>query len=157
VTPGYENDPSATASSFDDEGWFHTSDQGREESMDGDRFVFFTNRGDAMFQVGGFNVSPVEVEACLREHSAVEWAGVAGIDHERLGSVPGAVITTNEDVDPAVLTEFCKSRLSDQKVPRTVFIIDHDEIPYSTGAHGRKIDRAGISELLAAKVETAAR
>jgi fatty-acyl-CoA synthase len=155
VTPGYENDPSSTDAAFDEDGWFHTNDQGRAATIDGDRFVFFSDLADAMFQVGGFNVSPVEVEACLREHPAVEWAGVAGLDHERLGAVPAAIVTTTEDVRPAELTEFCESRLSDQKVPRTVFIIEEDEIPYSTGAHGRKIDRAGIGELLADRVASA--
>jgi fatty-acyl-CoA synthase len=155
VTSGYENNSAATDAAFDDNRWFHTNDQGREDSFGGKHFRFFVNRADAMFQVGGSNVSPVEVEARLRDHPAVEWAGVAGIDHERLGCVPGALVTTSEEVDPASLTKFCESRLSSQKVPRTVFIIDDDEIPYSTGAHGRKIDRAGITEVLVAKLERA--
>lgn len=155
VTPGYENNEAATDSAFDDEGWFHTNDQGQEESFNGQEFRFFANRADAMFQVGGFNVSPVEVEACLREHPAVRWAGVAGIDHDRLGAVPGALVTISKEVDPRSLTEFCESRLSDQKVPRTIFVIDDDEVPYSTGTHGRKIDRAGIRDLLATKAEAA--
>lgn len=154
VTPGYDNNEAANEESFDDKGWFHTSDQGLERTIDGEEFCFFANRSDAMFQVGGFNVSPVEVEACLREHPSITWAGVAGINHERLGSVPGAVVTTSDSINPESITEFCESRLSDQKVPRTVFIIDETEIPYSDGAHGRKLDRKSLTGLLEGKIDS---
>lgn len=151
VTPGYENNEAANEAAFDDEGWFHTSDEGYRRTEGDEEFYFFTNRSDAMFQVGGFNVSPVEVEECLREHPAIDWAGVAGIDHDRLGAVPAAAVTTTDDVTPAEITEFCESRLSGQKVPRTVFVVDESDIPFKVGHHGRKIDRSQLAELLAEK------
>lgn len=156
VTPGYENNEAANEAAFDDDGWFHTNDAGYEETIDGEAFCFFANRSDAMFQVGSFNVSPVEIEVCLRDHPSVGWAGAAGIEHDRLGAVPAALVTTTAKVSPEAITEFCSSRLSNQKVPRTVFIIDESEIPYKVGHHGRKIDRDKLADVLAAKTGSSA-
>lgn len=152
VTPGYENDGAANEAAFDDDEWFHTNDVGYEESIGRETFCFFATRLDAMFQVGSFNVSPVEIEACLREHPSVAWAGAASIDHDRLGAVPAALVTTTDEVELEAITEFCASRLSDQKVPRTIFVIDESEIPYKVGHHGRKIDRDRLADLLAEKI-----
>ncbi|GAA4545068.1 hypothetical protein GCM10023175_24230 [Pseudonocardia xishanensis] len=73
VMSGYRADPAATAAAVDPDGWLHTGDAGR---MDDAGNVTVTGRLDDMFVVGGFNVSPAEVEQLLCRHPAVSEAAV---------------------------------------------------------------------------------
>lgn len=152
VTPEYENNPEANAAAFDDAGWFYTDDTGFESSFSGKTFTIFAHRADAMFQVGSFNVSPREVEACLLDHPGVSWAGVASVPHGRLGQVPAAAVTAVDATLTAEdLTAFCEARLSSYKVPRTIFLVDESEIPYMEGHHGRKLSRDDLQTLIETK------
>ena len=59
VTPGYENNPEANASSFTD-GWFRTGDKG---VMD-EEGILITGRLKEIINRGGEKISPREVEKC---------------------------------------------------------------------------------------------
>jgi len=132
VMKGYWNRPDETARALraDDDGriWFHTGDIG---AMDGDGFTRIVQRKKDMIIVDGFNVYPSEVEAILYTHPAVRLAAVIGIPDAYHGETvkacvafkPGAAATPDE------LIAFCRTGLTDYKVPRTVEI--RDTLPMS--------------------------
>ena len=95
ITSGYLNRPEATASSFDDEGWFHTGDLG---SKDDDGFIKITGRKKELIKTsGGKYVAPAKIEGMIKLHPLVQEAVVVGdrrnycvclvsIDVEELGA-----------------------------------------------------------------------
>ena len=73
VSPGYFNDPEATAESFRD-GWFHTGDLGR---LDGNGNLFFEGRiKNLIILANGENVSPEELEEKLYQTEGILDAAV---------------------------------------------------------------------------------
>ncbi|EMA37281.1 class I adenylate-forming enzyme family protein [Halococcus hamelinensis] len=113
---GYIDNPKAEKRSFFDD-WLRTRDVAR---VDEDGYLFIVDRVDNMFQSGGENIYPVEVEHTLVEHDAVVEAFVYGTDDEHWGNVVSAVVITDGDVSREELDEFCRSNtgLADYKRPR---------------------------------------
>ena len=74
VTPGYWQDPAATALALAD-GWLHTGDLVRR---DADGFYTFVARKKEVIRRRGENVAAAEVESVLLEHPAVREAAVVG-------------------------------------------------------------------------------
>jgi HIP---CoA ligase len=141
VTPGYFEDPEATAALLEND-WVHTGDIGR---LDADGMVRVTGRIKDMFIVGGFNAYPVEIENRLREHPGVMEVAVAGVPDERLGEVPAAaVVPTDDDFDAEEFIAWARERIANFKVPR--FIVVVDALP--TTANG-KLQRGEVAALLA--------
>ena len=89
ITPGYFNNPEATAAAIDRDGWLHSGDVGRR---DADGYYFIVDRIKDMYISGGENVYPAEVEAVLTDHAAVLEAAVLGVPDERWGEVGHAVV-----------------------------------------------------------------
>jgi len=126
VMLGYLDDPEATARAIDGDGWFHTGDVGH---VDERGYLTVTDRLKDMFTVGGFNVYPAEVENVLARLDAVVASAVIGIPDERLGEVPAAylVTTPGHDLTEEGVIAYCRERLANFKVPRTVAFVD--ELP----------------------------
>jgi long-chain acyl-CoA synthetase len=73
---GYWNDPEATATVLDDDGWLHTGDVGE---IDEDGYVKITGRlKEILVTAGGKNVAPAVLEDRLRAHSLVSQCIVVG-------------------------------------------------------------------------------
>jgi fatty-acyl-CoA synthase len=122
VMQGYYGDPQATAKAIDGDGWFHTGDLG---VLDDRGYLSITGRITDMFIVGGNNAYPAEIEAALGEHPAVKQAYVVGVPHERLGEVGYAFVELRGGIeaDTDELGAFCKARLADFKVPRSMVLV----------------------------------
>jgi fatty-acyl-CoA synthase len=122
VMRGYCNDPEQTARAFTADGWLRTGDLG-ELTADGRLRMF--GRMKELFRVGGENVAPAEVEEVLLGHPAVETAQVVGVPDARLGEVPCAYVTLRKglEVKEKELTEWCKSRCANFRVPRYLKIV----------------------------------
>jgi fatty-acyl-CoA synthase len=84
ITPGYFDNPEATAAAIDRDGWLHSGDVGRR---DADGYYFIVDRIKDMYISGGENVYPAEVEAVLTDHEAVLEAAVLGVPDECWGEV----------------------------------------------------------------------
>lgn len=125
VMLGYFNDEDATRAAIDADGWLHTGDIGE---FDEHGCVKITGRKKDMFIVGGFNVYPAEVENTLRHHPAVNESAVIGVHDNRLGAVGRAYVSLFSDANPKPtaeeLIEFCRARLANFKVPRSVVFVD---------------------------------
>jgi len=121
VMAGYLDDPAATASAIDADGWLHTGDLGRLD--DAGRLTIGGRKKD-MFIVGGFNAYPAEIEGFLLEHPAVAQAAVIGVPDERLGQVGKAFVVAKTAVSETELIGWCKDRMAGFKVPRAVAFLD---------------------------------
>ncbi|MEI2712991.1 MAG: AMP-binding protein [Nocardioides sp.] len=122
VMLGYLDDPEATAEAIDADGWLHTGDIG---TVDADGNLAITDRKKDMYISGGFNVYPAEIEKELARLDGVVEAAIVGVPDERLGEVGAAfVVRTREDLTPDDVITFCKERLANFKVPRTVTFVD---------------------------------
>ena len=121
-----------------EDGIFRTGDIGR---MDSDGFLTLVGRRDAMINVGGLKVSPVEVSATLERHPAVREAAVLGFPDGRDEEVVYAVVSLAEPVGEVELVAFCRDNLAGHKVPRRIEI--RDELPRT--ASGKV--RLGVDDL----------
>lgn len=146
VTRGYFDDPDATRSSFDEEGYFRTGDTGLIRP---DGHLVFLGRSKDILKVGGENVSPAEVEAFLMQMDGVIEAAVVGTPDERLAEVPVAFLRCAAGVHVGLeqVDAHCRNRIASFKVPRQVFVVD--ELPMTTtGKVQKHLLRARAAELL---------
>ncbi|APR82881.1 Fatty-acid-CoA ligase FadD7 [Minicystis rosea] len=141
VVAGYENNPEANLKSFT-AGWFRTGDQGK---LDEEGYLHLTGRLKELINRGGEKVSPLEIDAVLLEHPAVQQAVTFGIPHDKLGEEVGAAVVLRPDasVGERELRDFAAARLAAFKVPRKIVFLN--EIP--KGPTG-KLQRIGLAERL---------
>lgn len=95
---GYNNLPEKTAAAVID-GWYRTGDIMRRDE---NGFFYFLGRADDMFNVGGENVWPGEVEKLLETMPGVHQACVVPALHDTKGMAPFAFVVSGGD---ATLTE----------------------------------------------------
>ncbi len=116
VTPGYWQNPEATAKAIRD-GWFHSGDMAMRDE---DNYFYIVDRIKNMFISGGENVYPAEVERALLTHPAISEAAVIGVADTKWGEVGKAFIVTtpNCSLTKEEVVQHCKSKLAGFKVPR---------------------------------------
>jgi long-chain acyl-CoA synthetase len=92
---GYWNNPEATASTIDPDGWLHTGDVG--EWVDGS-YVRITDRlKDIIITAGGKNIAPSEIENSLKASPYVKEAIVIGDRRKYLTALIGIELDTVGD------------------------------------------------------------
>ena len=118
----YWNDEEATAASFKG-GWTKTGDLG---FVDADGDLILAGRSKELIIRGGYNITPLEIETVLHLHPAVQQAAVVGVPHEVLGEDIAAAVTLRPgtSAEPDEIIAFCRMHLADNKVPRTLLVID---------------------------------
>nr|ACI23348.1 4-coumarate CoA ligase 1 [Leucaena leucocephala] len=89
VMKGYLNDPEATKTTIDEEGWLHTGDIGH---VDDDDEVFVVDRLKEIIKYKGFQVAPAELEALLISHPFISDAAVVPMKDEAAGELPVAFV-----------------------------------------------------------------
>jgi acyl-CoA synthetase (AMP-forming)/AMP-acid ligase II len=89
---GYHNRPDVT-SPIGSDGFYRTGDVFRR---DADGFHYFIGRVDDMFNSGGENIYPSDVERMLETHADVSQAAVVPIDDDIKGQKPVAFIITQD-------------------------------------------------------------
>src|SRR5947208_10811999 len=85
----YYKRPEETAKTIDPEGWVHTGDMGLIRA---DGHLRFLGRYKDMLKIGGENVDPMEVEAFLMGHPAINLAAVVAFPDARLSEVGVAFV-----------------------------------------------------------------
>jgi fatty-acyl-CoA synthase len=123
VTPGYWNDPPATAAAFVDGAWFRSGDVA---TVDAEGHFRIVDRTKDMYISGGENVYPAEVEAAIFEHPAVAEAAVVGVPDEKWGEVGRAFVVPapGRQLAPGDVPAFLKGRLAHYKIPVYVDVVD---------------------------------
>jgi long-chain acyl-CoA synthetase len=126
IMAGYWKRPAETELAVVD-GWLHTGDLA---TVDEDGYLYLVDRKKDMIVTGGENVYSTEVEAALYEHPAIKEAAVIPVPDADWGEAVHACVTIcdGERVEPEQLIEFCRERLANYKVPRSVEIIE-GELP----------------------------
>jgi fatty-acyl-CoA synthase len=122
ITPGYWNNPEATAKSFDDD-WLRTGDAAR---FDDEGFIYIVDRWKDMYISGGENVYPAEVENVLYQLPQVAEAAIIGVPDERWGETGKAVVVLKPDQQLSAdeVVAHCLQNLAKFKVPASVEFID---------------------------------
>ncbi|HET6949550.1 MAG TPA: acyl-CoA synthetase, partial [Acidimicrobiales bacterium] len=125
----YHNDPGKTASITDERGWRTLGDIGY---LDGDGYLYLTDRQAHMIISGGVNIYPQEAENVLVGHPAVADVAVIGVPDDEMGEAVKAVV---QPTDPGAagpeleseLLAWCRAELATYKCPRSVDFVD--ELP----------------------------
>ena len=131
----YYHKPEETAQAIDAGGWLHTGDVAM--IRDDERVRFFGRYKD-MLKVGGENVDPMEVEAFLLGHPAINQAQVVGVPDQRLSEVPCAWVVPEDGQELTLkdLDAFCRGQLASFKIPRHLILLD--EYPMTSGGKVQK-------------------
>lgn len=94
VMKGYYDNPEATRTAFDEDGYLRTGDLAY---YDTDRDFFIIDRIKEIIKYKGFQVSPVELELILIKHPAVKDAAVIGKPDDKCGELPVALIVIDKN------------------------------------------------------------
>src|SRR5579863_143958 len=119
VMAGYYNMPEKTAETIDGEGWLHTGDLA---TMDAQGYVNIVGRLKEMVIRGGENIFPRELEELMIRHPKIADAQVLGVPDAFFGEELLAVVLPKEgaEISEQELRDYCKERISHQKVPRYI-------------------------------------
>jgi acyl-CoA synthetase (AMP-forming)/AMP-acid ligase II len=123
ITPGYWNDPAATAAAFTADGFFRTGDLATIDARGSVRIV---DRKKDVIKSGGESVFSTEVEYRLYEHPAVLEAAVFGEPDVDLGErvVAAVVLRAGQHAEEHELIAFCRQTLAAFKSPRRIRFLD---------------------------------
>jgi len=115
---GYLKNPRSTQASFAG-GWFHSGDLA---VMHPNGYIELKDRSKDIIISGGENISTIEVEGVLYQHTAVLEAAVVARPDETWGETPCAFVTLKEGCQASEreLIEFCRQNLAHFKAPKTV-------------------------------------
>jgi len=133
----YWNRPEATAGSFADSAWFRSGDMGY---LDAEGFLFVSDRMKDMIISGGENIYPAEVEAAIAELGAVASVAVIGVDDDKWGEVPRAIVVLREGatLSEAELRAYLEGRLARYKIPKSVVFVE--DMPRTASGKIRKVE-----------------
>jgi long-chain acyl-CoA synthetase len=146
ISPGYYENPAATAETFRD-GWLFTGDMGY---LDEDGYLFIVERKKDLIIRGGLNVYPKDVEDVIYKHPAVLEVAVVGVPDDRMGEEVCAVLVRHPgaELSAAELIAHCQANLAKYKTPKYVEFVDG--LP-KTGLG--KIQKKEVRRLAVAKFE----
>ena len=118
----YHKDPDKTAASRTAHGWSTLGDIGY---VDGEGYLYLTDRKANMIISGGVNIYPQEAENLLVTHPKVHDVAVFGVPNPDFGEEVKAVVQPVDmrDAGPALAEEliaFCREHLSPIKCPRSI-------------------------------------
>ncbi len=118
IMEGYWKDPEATEQAFRG-GWFHTGDMA---VLNPDNCVQIVDRKKEIIVSGGENISSLEVEKIMLEHTGVYEVAVIPVPDKKWGEVPKALVVLKPDAKTGEeeLIEFVRDRLAGYKVPKSV-------------------------------------
>ncbi len=146
VMPGYHNLPDKTAEVLSADGWYDTGDIMRRDE---NGFHYFVGRADDMFNCGGENIYPAEVEKMLERHPDIEQACVVPVPDEIKGYKPSAFVVPvdGRQLEEQAVKDFALANGPAYQHPRQVVFLP---ILPLTGTN--KIDRKALTERASAAV-----
>lgn len=141
VMQGYWRDPEATRDVLTDDGFVRTGDVGE---IDAEGRLRLLGRVRERYVRGGYNVQPVEVEAVLSTHPAVEDVAVVPVADDVMGEIGVAcVVPGGAPPDLASLRAHAAGRLAAYKLPERLVVVD--ALPLTAGD---KVDRRALTAIV---------
>lgn len=146
IMKGYYNLPEATKAALTPDGWLCTGDEGY---LDERGYLYVTGRLKDIIIRGGENISPLEVESCIRGLTGVDSVKVIGLPTSVMQEEVVACIICRKDktVTAEEVISHVKERMSAYKVPQQVAFFD--SFPMTPSG---KINRKELKELAMEKV-----
>lgn len=145
----YLGDDEATAAAFTPDGYYRSGDLGHTQS-DG-RFVFLARMGDSL-RLGGFLVSPAEIESVVQEAPGIAACQVVGVPRpEGMRAVAFVLAREDSGFDETRVLAHVSTRLARYKVPLRVFPIE--AFPVTPGANATKIQKGKLREMAQALLD----
>ena len=146
----YFGDHIATHESFTDDGYLRSGDLGYTTSDA--EFVFEARMGDTL-RLGGYLVSPAEIENVITEHEAITAAQVVAVRVKNKMQPYGFVIVkSGMKMNDELLRVHCKKRIAEFKVPVAFHYVD--QFPTTKSPNGTKIQRAKLRQMAEEAIET---
>lgn len=138
----------ATAQAFRG-GWFHSGDEGYWMQEPGHPpFFFITGRLKELIIRGGSNISPLEVDAVLRSHPAVDFGLAIPFENRFYGEEIAAYVVTNSPVSDEEILAHCARYLDFSRQPKVV--IQGDDIPFTATGKAKRLElKRRLSPVLA--------
>ncbi len=148
----YVENPAATERAIDGEGMFRTGDLAH---LDDEGFVYEARLGDAM-RLGGFLVSPEEIEVVIQKEPGVAGVQVVAASTGDSDAVPVAFVQPRVGaiLDEATLRARCLQQLARFKVPQRILVVD--QFPIVESPNGPKVQRVRLREMAEALLHEAA-
>jgi fatty-acyl-CoA synthase len=139
----YLENSAATERAIDADGMFRTGDLARLADRD---FVFEARIGDAM-RLGGFLVSPEEIEAVIQAEPGVASVQVVAASSGKTDPVPVAFVLPADGavLDEAALLARCREQLARFKVPERIVAVA--AFPTVNSPNGPKVQRVRLREM----------
>ncbi|MFQ5478937.1 MAG: AMP-binding protein [Candidatus Binatia bacterium] len=120
----YHNDETKTRSAQHPRhsNWSSLGDVGH---LDGEGFLYLTDRKNFMIISGGVNIYPAEIEHALVTHPEVVDVAVIGVPNQEFGEEVKAVVQLLEGREGSTeleqeLLEYCRERVAHYKCPRSI-------------------------------------
>jgi len=131
----YKIDPATT---FDDDGFFHTGDLGH---VDAEGRLHFGQRIKDTIKTGGINVAPAEIESRLATLAGVVAAYAFPLPSEEKGEVVGAALVVDPDREPdeAAILAHCREHLSGYKRPEGLLLLHEAQVPMTGSGKVQKV------------------
>ncbi|KAL3812289.1 hypothetical protein ACJIZ3_013557 [Penstemon smallii] len=148
VMKGYLKNPKANEEAFSN-GWFHSGDLGVKHP---DGYIEIKDRSKDIIISGGENISSVEVENVLYQHSAIFEVSVVARPDEQWGESPCAFVMLKPNVDASDkvrlaedIMKFSRSKMPKYWVPKSVVF---GQLPKTaTGKIQKNLLRAKAKEM----------
>ena len=124
-----------------DDGWYRTGDIMRQDT---EGFHYFIGRVDDMFNCGGENIYPSEIERMLERNAAIEQACAVPISDEIKGFKPVAFVVKvpGINIQEEDVKEYALANGPAYQHPRTVYFVE--SLPL-TGTN--KVDRKKLIQI----------
>lgn len=138
VMEGYAGLPEATAEAFRG-GWFHSGDEGfwiREGEEP--PYFFITGRIKELIIRGGTNISPLEIDAVLRSHPAVDFALAIPFENRYYGEEVAAYVVAGTPVTDEEILAHCARYLDHARAPKVV--IQGDDVPFTATGKPKRLE-----------------
>ncbi|MDK2974805.1 MAG: fatty-acyl-CoA synthase [Methanofollis sp.] len=153
----YYNNPSATRTTLDANGWVYTGDLG---VMDEEGYVKMSGRLKEMVIRGGENIYPREIEEFLHHHPKISDAYVIGVPDEKYGEELMAWVAAKPGmtVTPEEIVSFCTGQIARYKIPKYYKFVTEFPMSVTGKIQKFKMQQMAIEELgleADSKIETA--
>ncbi len=139
----YFGDDASTAAATTEDGWYRSGDLGYTQA-DG-CFVYLTRMGDSL-RLGGFLVSPAEIEAMIQTLPEIDACQVVGVTiNGALRPVAFVIPKHNAVIHATTIIDHVAQHLARYKVPVRVLTIDR--FPVTEGTNATKIQKHKLRAL----------